>query len=152
MFTSDSARPAKILANAGVRYCLVGDFAVLGLGYPVVPFTVQVAVNNEELETARSALASNGFNEVLQMYTGHANKNATKETKEGWPGYEFVPDDAGQYPTTTMIMPASYWHFSLSPRLFEEIPLWYWTLHIGSHDGRTISEVRSTVVLIVITI
>ena len=116
---SDAGSPAEILEGSGIRHCIVGDFVVLGLEYPIVPCDVQITVNDDELESARSVLAKNGYNEVPQTHERFFCETASRESKTGWPGYRFLPDGAGPHATSTIIMPASYWHFDLSPHSWE---------------------------------
>ncbi|EER37350.1 conserved hypothetical protein [Histoplasma capsulatum H143] len=106
--------PGEILDNAGVRHCVVGDLIVVAVGYPLVPFDFQFAIADEQLETARSALASGGFQEVPQTHQRFFDRTATNESTTGWPGYRFLPNDADDWTTSIIIVPAKFWHLDLS--------------------------------------
>ncbi|KLJ06648.1 hypothetical protein EMPG_17860 [Blastomyces silverae] len=108
-------RPEEILEDAGVRHCIVGDLIVVALGYPLIPFDFQFAIADEQLETARSALASRGYQEVPQISRGFFDDTATKESTIGWPGYRFLRHGDEDWMTHTIIMPATFWHLDLSP-------------------------------------
>lgn len=112
--TKSDLRPEEILETAGVRHCIVGDLIILALGYPLVPCDFQLAIADEQLETARLALALGGYQEVPQTHERFFAESATKESKTGWPGYRFLPNDAGEWTTSTIIMPAKFWHLDLS--------------------------------------
>ncbi|EEH03717.1 conserved hypothetical protein [Histoplasma capsulatum G186AR] len=106
--------PGEILDNAGVRHCIVGDLIVVAVGYPLVPFDFQFAIADEQLETARSALASGGYQEVPQTHQRFFDRTATNESTTGWPGYRFLPNDADDWTTSIIIVPAKFWHLDLS--------------------------------------
>ncbi|PGH08580.1 hypothetical protein GX51_01099 [Blastomyces parvus] len=107
--------PAEILKDAGVRYCIVGDLVAVALGDPLVPYDFQFAIADEQLETARSALASRGYQEAPHTGVAYFDPTATKESSTGWPGYRFLPPGAEDWMNHIMIMPATFWHLDLSP-------------------------------------
>ncbi|OQE30698.1 hypothetical protein PENFLA_c002G05720 [Penicillium flavigenum] len=116
--------PVQILEAAGVRYCVVGDLVVMALGGPLLLTDMYFAVANDQLELARSALASHGFDELPQTRLRFFS-DATKESSTGWPGYRFVPHEADPddgpdryWATSTIIIPATFWHLDLSPESF----------------------------------
>lgn len=89
------------------------DLIAAAVGYPLVPCDFQFAIVDEQLDAARSALASIGYQEVSQTHRRCFAECATKESKTGWPGYRFLPHDAGEWTTSTIIMPASFGHLDL---------------------------------------
>ncbi|OAX78740.1 hypothetical protein ACJ72_06950 [Emergomyces africanus] len=106
--------PEEILEDAGVRHCIVGDLIVVAVGYPLVPFDFQFAIADEQLETARSALASRGYQEAAHTtHHGFFDKTATKESTTGWPGYRFLPNSPEDCMTGITIVPAKFWHLDL---------------------------------------
>ena len=113
--------PAQVLEAAGVRYCVVGDLVVMALGRPLVLTDMYFAVADDQLELARSALASHGFDELTQTHLRFFS-DATKESSTGWPGYRFLPHEADRpdryWATSTIIIPATFWHLDLSPESF----------------------------------
>ncbi|OJD12738.1 hypothetical protein AJ78_06716 [Emergomyces pasteurianus Ep9510] len=116
---SGAVRPSEILEAAGVRWCFVGDLVVARY-YPLMPSDYHVAIADEQLETARAALASHGFQELPQTHIRLFDRRATKESKTGWPGYRFLPNGADEWGTcSTIIMPATFWHLDLSPNSWE---------------------------------
>lgn len=108
-------RPQEILAAVGVRYCIVGDLVICALGrHPLVPFDFQLVIADEQLETACQALTTNGYQEFPQTHERFFAESATEESTRGWPGHRFLPNDAGKWATSTIIMPATFWHLDLS--------------------------------------
>jgi hypothetical protein len=114
--------PVQVLEAAGVRYCVVGDLVIIVLGGPLVLSDIYLAVADDELELARSALASHGFDEWPQTHRRFFDSSSTKESPTGWPGYRFLPHEAGPdegpdryWATSTIIIPATFWHLDLSP-------------------------------------
>ncbi|OAX80513.1 hypothetical protein ACJ72_05152 [Emergomyces africanus] len=116
---SGAVRPSEILEAAGVRWCFVGDLVVARY-YPLMPSDYHVAIADEQLETARAALASHGFQELPQTHLRFSDRRATKESKTGWPGFRFLPNGADEWGTCSIIiMPATFWHLDLSPNSWE---------------------------------
>ncbi|KAJ6180830.1 hypothetical protein N7519_011291 [Penicillium mononematosum] len=116
--------PMQVLEAAGVRYCVVGDLVVMALGGPLLLTDMYFAVADDQLELARTALASHGFDELPQTHLRFFS-DATKESSTGWPGYRFVPHEADPddgpdryWATSTIIIPATFWHLDLSPESF----------------------------------
>jgi hypothetical protein len=113
--------PTQILEAAGVRYCVVGDLVVIALGGPLVLTDMYFAVADDQLELARSALASHGFEELPQRHRWFFSP-ATKESSTGWPGYRFLPHDSDRpdyyWDASTIIIPATFWHLDLSQESF----------------------------------
>ncbi|KAM5463355.1 hypothetical protein MauCBS54593_007562 [Microsporum audouinii] len=114
--------PVQALEAAGVRYCVVGDLVIMALGGPLLLSDMYLVVADDELELARSALTSHGFDELPQTHQRFFFSSATKESPTGWPGYRFLPHEVGPddgpdryWATSTIIMPASFWHLDLSP-------------------------------------
>jgi hypothetical protein len=111
----------QILEAAGVRYCVVEDLVVMAHGGPLVLTDMYFAVADDQLELARTALASHGFDELPQRHLRFFS-NATKESSTGWPGYRFYPHKADRpdsyWDTSTIIIPATFWHLDLSPESF----------------------------------
>lgn len=109
-------RLEEILDAASVRHCLVGDLVARALGFPLIPSSAHLAIADEQLENARSTLVASGdYQELPQTLEGFFDKRATKEGTTGWPGYRFLPEDAEEWTTSTIIMPASFWCLDLSP-------------------------------------
>ena len=110
-----SWRPEEILEAAGVRYCVVGDLVIVALSHPVVPRDVQLAVADEQIDAARSALTLHDYEELPETRADLFDHGATKESQTGWPGYLFLPkNNSCPYNTGTIIMPATFWHLDLS--------------------------------------
>lgn len=110
----------KILEAARVRHCVVGDLIIVALSQPVVPRDVLFAVADEQIDAARSALASHGYEELPQTRAGLFDNRATKESQTGWPGYLFIPKNASPSTTGTLIMSATFWHLDLSYNSWEK--------------------------------
>ncbi|KAK2750068.1 hypothetical protein FQN57_004560 [Myotisia sp. PD_48] len=116
------SQPLEVLATAGVRYCVVGDLVIMALGGPLLLSDIYLAVADDQLELARSALASQGFDEWPQTHKRFFCAFTTKESATGWPGYRFLPQEVGPndgpdryYATSTILIPASFWYLDLSP-------------------------------------
>ena len=101
-----------------MKYCIVGDVVVKILGFPLVISDLYLAVQDEQLEAARSFLIMHNFNEVPQTHERFFDKKATKESQIGWPGHRLVNIEAHPQRAGVMLVPATYWHLDLGPACF----------------------------------